>query len=81
MHRLSRVYAQATGSEHDDVDDKALIYQLANAAYGKASTWSSNTLTEMTSKILSQMPASALRDLSPDVVAQSIGTLRNVRLV
>ncbi|CAG7819737.1 unnamed protein product, partial [Allacma fusca] len=78
---LNRYYAKASGTEHDDVDDKALIYQLANAAYGKAEGWTTETISELskTPQILSQLPSAALKNLSPDVVSQSISNLRNIK--
>ena len=48
-------------------------------AYGKASTWTSQQLTDITPQILRQIPSSALKDLNPDTVANSIATFRNVR--
>jgi len=79
--RLNRIYQRASGNELEDVDDQALMFKLVETGYGKAETWSQDTLKSVGNNVLAQMPSEFLRNLNPETVASSISSLKDVRVV
>lgn len=54
------------------------MYRLVETGYGKAGNWSSDTIRQVGSTVMAQMPAEFIKNINPEVVHSSINSLKEV---